>query len=183
MWGEEGSKETYFSYLGSPGSCVGLYISVLTSARLRSIKASRELIQELGAETNAPSRHFPPRVPAHKLSFTLEGITRTLNGWNIPGGWVEGMGLVRAATGQVFKVCSNPVVGSDPPEQDGAARKPEPGSHGLHPESLDSIAEINHWRCSGFPLYGQVRTEIFIFLLKLFVFVLNPHKPKHIGLY
>jgi E1A-binding protein p400 len=25
----------------------------------------------------------------------------------------------------------------------------------LHSESLDTIAAVNHWRCSGFPLYGQ----------------------------
>ncbi len=33
-----------------------------------------------------------------------------MNGWNVPGGWVEGMGLVRAVSGQVkhlllFFVC------------------------------------------------------------------------------
>ena len=122
---------------------------MLTSARLRSIKASRELIQDLGAP-GAPAR--PPPVPDGKVTFTLEGITRTLNGWNIPGGWVEGMGLVRAATGQVFKVCANPLTRT--PGQNGASV----GSAVVtDPQALKSIAEVNHWRCSGFPLYGQVR--------------------------
>ena len=84
-----------------------MFILVLTSARLRSIKASRELIQEL------PPTTAQPNIPTGKVVFTLEGITRTLNGWNIPGGWVEGMGLVRAATGQVFKVCANQEWNSD----------------------------------------------------------------------
>ena len=26
----------------------------------------------------------------------------------------------------------------------------------FHSESLDIIASFNHWRCDGFPLYGQV---------------------------
>ena len=123
-----------------------LTTTVLTSARLRSIKASRELIHELATS----DKHPAPLVPTRKVTFALEGITRTANGWNIPGGWVEGMGLVRAATGQVFKVCSNPL------------KKGERGTAGaltrvvrLQPEILKSIAEINHWRCSGFPLYGQ----------------------------
>ena len=94
---------------------------MLTSARLRSLKASRELIQELSS-TSTPSssnptpsntsnsgaavvaqnsKLFPPRVPTGKLTFSLEAITRTVNGWNVPGGWVEGMGLVRAVSGQV----------------------------------------------------------------------------------
>jgi len=130
-------------------------ILVLTSARLRSIKASRELIQELPEQSS--SKYIPPRVPAHKISFSLEGITRTVNGWNIPGGWVDGMGLVRAATGQVFKVCSNPLERKD------TGPSPSPDvSGGLYPDSISSIGEINHWRCSGFPLYGQVNSCVCI---------------------
>jgi len=137
-----------------------LSTTVLTSARLRSLKASRELIQELADPTanetaknnNRNNRHFPPRVPTGKLTFTLEGITRTVNGWNVPGGWVEGMGLVKAGTGQVFKVCANPTT--QPAKIGGKTTSTSP-SRPQPVEILKSIAEINQWRCSGFPLYGQ----------------------------
>ena len=76
-----------------------------TSARLRSIKASRELIHELATS----DKHPAPLVPTRKVTFSLEGVTLPANGWNIPGGWVEGMGLFWATTCQVFKVCSNPL--------------------------------------------------------------------------
>ena len=150
--------------------------TVLTSARLRSLKASRELIQELADPTanetaknnNRNNRHFPPRVPTGKLTFTLEGITRTVNGWNVPGGWVEGMGLVKAGTGQVFKVCANPTT--QPAKIGGKTTSTSP-SRPQPVEILKSIAEINQWRCSGFPLYGQVR--IFLFYTHVLLFLQN----------
>ena len=47
----------------------------------------------------------------------------------------------------------------------------------IHSESLKSIAEINHWRCSGFPLYGQVnkkkQVQIYIFVIKILFYVSN----------
>ena len=151
---------------------------VLTSARLRSIKASRALITELASSTSSgpedllPGRPFPPRVPSRKIRFHIEAISRTAGGWNIPGGWSEGMGLVRTASGQVFKVCANPAATTTTGRD--AADKESPEGKALSEElagkgdadrhvvdSLRATAEVNHWRCSGFPLYGQVRGSSF----------------------
>ena len=140
---------------------------MVTSARLRSIKASKKMIQELSSE---PSTAAPP-VPRHKLQLGLESLTR-----NIGGGWRLGAGgtaasslglrgqgqvtqsLVKAANGQVYRMSV----------ADAAEDMETGGEHGghtsaadsvgaFHPDSLDTIASVNHWRCDGFPLYGQVR--------------------------
>jgi hypothetical protein len=80
------------------------------------------------------------------------------------------MGLVRTASGQVFKVCANQVtaaanaVNRDISDQTVpvVANEEEEGAAVGEAESLDAedslaaTAEVNHWRCSGFPLYGQV---------------------------
>jgi hypothetical protein len=133
---------------------------VLTSARLRSIKASRSLITELSSSDPtsqaAAAGRQPP--PARKIRFQIEAIPRTAAGWNIPGGWSEGMGLVRTASGQVFRVCATAAaVGSE--TGTGTAVRPEIAeeSDDGRVDSLAATAEVNHWRCSGFPLYGQVR--------------------------
>jgi hypothetical protein len=142
---------------------------VLTSARLRSIKASRSLITELATSGDPSGRNLPPRIPSRKIRFQIEAISRTVGGWNIPGGWSEGMGLVRTASGQVFKVCASPAVEEETgPSVEGGAvgisearARPEPGEESeiMDSQLVDSLratAEVNHWRCSGFPLYGQV---------------------------
>jgi len=130
---------------------------VLTSARLRSIKASRSLITELAAEPAAERQPPPPRLPSRKIRFQIEAIPRTAAGWNIPGGWSEGMGLVRTASGQVFRVCASQTAGETRTETAGKPEAAEESDGGLERvESLAATAEVNHWRCSGFPLYGQV---------------------------
>ena len=125
-------------------------MSVLTSARLRSIKASRKLIAELPLTPSGP-----PPVPRNKLQLSLEGMSRGVGGWTV-GGLGEGVSLVRAANGQVYKVATSE------PQSTGSSRLPNSSLSlgALHPESLETIAAINHWRCSGFPLYGQVRYMI-----------------------
>jgi len=122
-----------------------LTTTVLTSARLRSIKASRKLIAELPLTPSGP-----PPVPRNKLQLSLEGMSRGVGGWTV-GGLGEGVSLVRAANGQVYKVATSE------PQSTGSSRLPNSSLSlgALHPESLETIAAINQWRCSGFPLYGQ----------------------------
>ena len=123
---------------------------VLTSTRLRSIKASRKLIAEL--PVSRVSTGTPPPVPRNKLQFSLEGMSRGVGGWAV-GGLGEGVSLVRAANGQVYKVATSESICSK--------TQIKSSSHhdalgALHTESLETIAAVNHWRCDGFPLYGQV---------------------------
>ena len=134
---------------------------MLTSARLRSIKAGKKLIQEL----NSSSCHPPPPVPRHRLQLGLETLTRNIGGgWSLSGvGPGEGVTLVKAANGQVYRmsVAETNVGKSGEDKQDGSMEvdseddsKEKLGA--FHSESLDIIASFNHWRCDGFPLYGQV---------------------------
>ena len=126
---------------------------MLTSARLRSIKASRKLIAELPLASRSSG---PPPVPRNKLQFSLEGMSRGVGGWAV-GGLGEGVSLVRAANGQVYKVATSETSTSKAAAKS-SSRLSALGA--LHPESLDTIAAVNHWRCDGFPLYGQVsKTE------------------------
>ena len=123
---------------------------MLTSARLRSIKASKKLIQELSSSSPAP------QVPRNRLHLNLESLTRNIGGgWNLGGlALGDGVSLVKAANGQVYKMTVK--------ESQTAGGKvdtnlqPETSSGAFHPESLETIASMNHWRCDGFPLYGQV---------------------------
>ena len=135
---------------------------MLTSARLRSIKASKKLIQELSSSTPAP------QVPRNRLQLNLESLTRNIGGgWNLGGlALGDGVSLVKAANGQVYKMTvkesqtsGGKVDTNLQPETSSAAS----GATGaleatgaFHPESLETIASMNHWRCDGFPLYGQV---------------------------
>ena len=158
-------RKYFVSFFECENECC---VAVVTSARLRSIKASKKMIQELSSE---PSTAAPP-VPRHKLQLGLESLTR-----NIGGGWRLGAGdtaasssrslgqagtvtqsLVKAANGQVYRMSV----------ADAAEDMETGGEHGghtsaadsvgaFHPDSLDTIASVNHWRCDDFPLYGQVR--------------------------
>lgn len=81
----------------------------------------------------------------------------------------EGVSLVKAANGQVYRmmVTDVPVKSSDGKggqdsgvfsmEVDGDQSKERSALGAFHDDSLQTIAAVNHWRCSGFPLYGQVR--------------------------
>ena len=135
---------------------------MLTSARLRSIKASKKLIQELNSSS---SSHPPPPVPRHRLQLGLETLTRNIGGgWSLSGvGPGEGVTLVKAANGQVYRMSvtethigkTGEVKQDDSMEVDSEVdNKEKLGA--FHSESLDIIASFNHWRCDGFPLYGQV---------------------------
>ena len=135
---------------------------MLTSARLRSIKASKKLIQELNSSSSSLP---PPPVPRHRLQLGLETLTRNIGGgWSLSGvGPGEGVTLVKAANGQVYRMSVSETndqgkTGDD--EQESMDVDPEvDGKEKLgafHSESLDIIASFNHWRCDGFPLYGQV---------------------------
>ena len=142
------------------------FISVLTSARLRSIKASKKLIQELSSSSPAPQ---PPR---NRLQLNLESLTRNIGGgWNLGGLAIgDGVSLVKAANGQVYKMTVKEASQTSQTSQSAKVDtnlQPETSSGAtgaFHPESLETIASVNHWRCDGFPLYGQVRyyyNEIF----------------------
>ena len=104
-------RKYFVSFFECENECC---VAVVTSARLRSIKASKKMIQELSSE---PSTAAPP-VPRHKLQLGLESLTR-----NIGGGWRLGAGdtaasssrslgqagtvtqsLVKAANGQVYRM-------------------------------------------------------------------------------
>ena len=83
-------------------------------------------------------------------------MSRGVGGWAV-GGLGEGVSLVRAANGQVYKVATSEtfkekscVKSTSPLENLGA----------LHPESIETIAAVNRWRCDGFPLYGQVGLQL-----------------------
>jgi len=123
-----------------------LTTTVLTSARLRSIKASRKLIAELPHTSS-----HPPLVPRNKLHFSLEGMSRGVGGWAV-GGLGEGVSLVRAANGQVYKVATSEIF-----KEKSCVKSTSPLENlgALHPESIETIAAVNRWRCDGFPLYGQ----------------------------
>jgi len=126
--------------------------TVVTSARLRSIKASRKMIQEL----HSSSSNTAPPVPRHRLQLGLETLTRNIGGgWSLAGlGLGEGMTLVKAANGQVYRMSVNDVVdnstSNDVMEVDKASKL-----GAFHQDSIDTIAAVNHWRCDGFPLYGK----------------------------
>ena len=128
-------------------------ISVLTSARLRSIKASKKLIQELSSSSPAP------QVPRNRLHLNLESLTRNIGGgWNLGGlALGDGVSLVKAANGQVYKMTvkdsQTPLAKVDTNLQ---SETSSVATGAFHPESLETIASVNHWRCDGFPLYGQV---------------------------
>jgi E1A-binding protein p400 len=122
-----------------------LSTTVLTSATIRSLAASRALITELpGARVGAAA------VPRHKLTFTLEPVTRAVGGWAV-GGLGEGVSLVRAGNGQVYKVGGRPGGATAPASRPGR----EPGLGALHADSVETIAAVNRWRCDGYPLYGK----------------------------
>ena len=133
---------------------------MLTSARLRSIKASRKLIQELSSSSSTSA----PSVPRHKFQLGFESLTR--------GGWRSGdslgarsgqVNLVKAANGQVYKMSVAETPASETGGQSSSSDQMEvdnpdsPGLGAFHEDSLDTIAAVNRWRCDGFPLYGQVR--------------------------
>ena len=132
---------------------------MLTSARLRSIKASKKLIQELSSSSSSPA----PPVPRHKFQLGFESLTR--------GGWRSGdslgarqghVNLVKAANGQVYKMTVAETAASErqsSPDQM-EVDNPDTGLGAFHEDSLDTIASVNHWRCDGFPLYGQVRKYV-----------------------
>ena len=132
------------------------YFSVVTSARLRSIKASREMIREVSSSTGGGVS-----VPRHRLSMSLESLARSVGGgWSLSGlgGLGEGVSLVKAANGQVYRM-SVTDTGRDEDHKTEDSMEVDNSDSGLgafHPDSLDTIASVNHWRCSGFPLYGQV---------------------------
>ena len=79
------------------------------------------------------------------------------------------MSLVKAANGQVYKmtVKESQTAGGkvdtnlQRPETSSAASGATGALGAFHPESLETIASMNHWRCDGFPLYGQV-SSIFL---------------------
>ena len=134
---------------------------MLTSARLRSIKASKKLIQELSSSTPAP------QVPRNRLHLNLESLTRNIGGgWNLGGlALGDGVSLVKAANGQVYKMTVKEASQTTQPAKVDTNLQPETSSGAtgatgatgaFHPESLETIASVNHWRCDGFPLYGQV---------------------------
>ena len=122
-----------------------LQTTALASCRIRSLKAPPSLITEL-----PEARPKMTAVPRNKLAFTLEPVTRAVGGWAV-GGLGEGVSLVRAGNGQVYKVGGRPghQGASEVPTGDSQA-----GLGALHPESVDTIAAVNRWRCDGFPLYG-----------------------------
>ena len=141
---------------------------MLTSARLRSIKASKKLIQELSSSTPAP------QVPRNRLHLNLESLTRNIGGgWNLGGlALGDGVSLVKAANGQVYKMTvkesqnAGGKVDTNLQPETSSATSGATGALGalgalgaFHPESLETIASMNHWRCDGFPLYGQVSSR------------------------
>ena len=169
------------------------HISVLTFSRLKNIKASRALIEELPAPgvPSLPStnKFHAPQVPRGKLNFSLECVSRGVGGWGVAGGWGEGgAGLLRAPSGQVYRVASQsnnspsstsaastseitpPATGvttttttsTDIPSE--SIRTFDPNDQNklgaIHPGSLAVVAAFNSRRCSGFPLYGQVRDTV-----------------------
>ena len=123
-----------------------LRTTALASCRIRSLKASPSLITELPDST----RSTAVAAPRNKLSFTLEPVTRAVGGWAV-GGLGEGVSLVRAGNGQVYKVGGRP--GMAKPSSRPIEANAEVGA--LHPDSVATIAAVNRWRCDGFPLYGQ----------------------------
>ena len=130
--------------------------SVVTSARLRSIKASREMIREVSSSTGGAVS-----VPRHRLSMSLESLARSVGGgWSLSGlgGLGEGVSLVKAANGQVYRMSVTDSVRDDDHKTEDSMEvdNSDSGLGAFHPDSLDTIASVNHWRCSGFPLYGQV---------------------------
>ena len=141
---------------------------MLTSARLRSIKASKKLIQELSSSSSSPA----PPVPRHKFQLGFESLTR--------GGWRSGdslgarpghVNLVKAANGQVYKMTVAEIAASETQSSSDQMEvdNPDFGLGAFHEDSLDTIASVNHWRCDGFPLYGQVRKYVTCYLTYSFI--------------
>ena len=145
-------------------------VLVLTSARLRSIKASKKLIQELSSSSSTSA----PSVPRHKFQLGFESLTR--------GGWRSGdslgarpgqVNLVKAANGQVYKMTVAETESRSSSDSMKASSgygsmevdNPDSGLGAFHDDSLDTIAAVNHWRCDGFPLYGQVRQHVIRMML------------------
>ena len=122
---------------------------MLTSARLRSIKASKKLIQELSSSSP------PPQIPRNRLQLSLESLTRNIGGgWNLGGlALGDGVSLVKAANGQVYKMTVKESQTAPAKVDTNLQSADTVGA--FHPESLETIASVNHWRCDGFPLYGQ----------------------------
>ena len=148
------------------------FLLVLTSARLRSIKASRKLIQELSSSSSTSA----PSVPRHKFQLGFESLTR--------GGWRSGdslgarsgqVNLVKAANGQVYKMTVAETPASETGGQSSSDQmevdNPDSGLGAFHEDSLDTIAAVNRWRCDGFPLYGQVRIHTLFVLYSIVVSV------------
>ena len=112
------------------------------------------MIQELHSSS---SNTLAPKVPRHRLQLGLETLTRNIGGgWSLAGlGLGEGMTLVKAANGQVYRMSVNDVV--ENPKSDDVMDVDEDSKLGaFHQDSIDTIAAVNHWRCDGFPLYGKV---------------------------
>ena len=66
------------------------------------------------------------------------------------------MSLVKAANGQVYKMTVKEGQTQTSGGKVDTNLQPETSLGAFHPESLETIASVNHWRCDGFPLYGQV---------------------------
>ena len=144
-------KQGNFSCVKMTISKLVFFFSVLTSARLRSIKASKKLIQELSSSSSSPA----PPVPRHKFQLGFEVLTR--------GGLRSGhVNLVKAANGQVYKMTVAEIAASERQSSSDQMEvdNPDSGLGAFHEDSLDTIASVNHWRCDGFPLYGQVRKHV-----------------------
>ena len=131
---------------------------MLTSARLRSIKASKKLIQELSSSSSSPA----PPVPRHKFQLGFESLTRA--GLGSLGSRPGHVNLVKAANGQVYKMTVAEIAASERQSSSDQMEvdNPDIGRGAFHEDSLDTIASVNHWRCDGFPLYGQVMMTLFL---------------------
>ena len=125
------------------------------------------MIQELSSSADQA-----PDVPRHRLHMSMESLQRNVGGgWSLSGvGLGEGVSLVKAANGQVYRMMVTDVPGksNDSSKQesdsgvwsmevDGEDSKDRSSLGAFHEDSLSTIAAVNQWRCSGFPLYGQVR--------------------------
>ena len=151
-------KQGNFSCVKMTISKLVFLFSVLTSARLRSIKASKKLIQELSSSSSSPA----PPVPRHKFQLGFESLTRGgLRTIDSLGGRPH-VNLVRAANNQVYKLTVAEIAASERQSSSDQMEvdNPDSGLGAFHEDSLDTIASVNHWRCDGFPLYGQVRKHV-----------------------
>ena len=69
---------------------------------------------------------------------------------------------MKAANGQVYKMTVAEIAASERQSSSDQMEvdNPDFGLGAFHEDSLDTIASVNHWRCDGFPLYGQVRKYV-----------------------